>query len=366
MSRWGGFDLAGKLTIAAALLAACIAAHCAPDRAKPGEPTDPKARKTFAEAIDWQKHGDKAAALDDYRKANKQDGGQCAKCLERAYSLAEEMGDFKTAESVARDWLALAETDTDRTIAHFRLAVALQREGIAQKKDKFFSDSCNEFKTALALDPAFTGVHFALGVSLAYLHQDDAARAEFGTFLEQDHADPALHERAQRYVERVELARARMAPPFEVTTLDGRNISMDSLAGKVVLIDFWATWCGPCREALPHVRKIAHMYEGQPFVVLSVSLDTDEAKWKDFVAKNGMTWPQYRDGRFTGPMATRFGVDAIPATFSIDADGVLEDRHVGDAGIEGKLKKMIAHAAEVQNSKPAPAAANQGPGSGGN
>jgi thiol-disulfide isomerase/thioredoxin len=137
---------------------------------------------------------------------------------------------------------------------------------------------------------------------------------------------------------------------------------MDSLAGKVVLIDFWATWCGPCREALPHVRDMARKFQGQPLVVLSVSLDSDEAKWKDFVAKNGMTWLQYCDGRFTGPIATRFAVDAIPATFSIDADGVLEDQHVGDASIEGKLKKMIAHAAEVQNSKPAPGAATQRPG----
>ncbi len=154
-----------------------------------------------------------------------------------------------------------------------------------------------------------------------------------------------------------------MAPAFDLTTMDGRHITMDSLAGKVVLIDFWATWCRPCREALLHIRDIARKYQRQPFVVLSVSMDNDADKWKDFVAKNGMTWLQYRDGRFTGPMATRFGVDAIPATFSIDADGVLEDQHVGDASIEGKLKKMIAHAVEVQNSKPAPAA-NQGPGGG--
>ncbi len=121
---------------------------------------------------------------------------------------------------------------------------------------------------------------------------------------------------------------------------------MDSLAGKVVLIDFWATWCGPCREALPHIRKIAQKFEGQPLVVLSISLDNDEAKWKDFVGKNGMTWLQYRDGYFNGRIATQFGVNAIPATFTIDADGVLEDQHVGDANIEGKLKKLIAQAVE--------------------
>ncbi len=123
------------------------------------------------------------------------------------------------------------------------------------------------------------------------------------------------------------------------------------------MIDFWATWCGPCREALPHIRQIAQKFDGQPLVVLSISLDKDEAKWKDFTAKNQMTWLQYCDGGFDGKIATLFGVTAIPATFTIDADGVLEDQHVGDADIEGKLKKLIARAAEMSNRKSATAAA---------
>ena len=78
--------------------------------------------------------------------------------------------------------------------------------------------------------------------------------------------------------------------------------------------------------------------------MLSVSLDKDQAAWKAFVAKNHMDWEQYCDGGFEGPLATRFNVRAIPATFTIDADGVLQDQHVGDAAIEGKLKKLIAEA----------------------
>jgi thiol-disulfide isomerase/thioredoxin len=148
-----------------------------------------------------------------------------------------------------------------------------------------------------------------------------------------------------------------MAPPFEITTRDGQHITMDSLAGKVVLIDFWATWCGPCREALPHIQKIAKKFDGQPFVVLSISLDSDGAAWSQFVEKNGMTWLQYRDGSFNGRISKQFGVTAIPATFTIDADGVLEDQHVGDANIEGKLKKLIARAVEMGNRTPAAAAA---------
>jgi thiol-disulfide isomerase/thioredoxin len=160
--------------------------------------------------------------------------------------------------------------------------------------------------------------------------------------------DDPSRQRALRYISDPELARARMAPPFSITTTDGQRISLDDLKGKAVLIDFWATWCGPCREALPHMREIAKKFQGQPLVVLSVSLDEDAQKWKDFVAKNEMTWPQYRDGRFTGPVATLFAVRAIPQTFTIDSDGVLQDQHIGDASIEGKLKKLVGRARDLQ------------------
>jgi thiol-disulfide isomerase/thioredoxin len=270
--------------------------------------------------------------------------------------LARQISAYKDAEEIAREMIPQAVSDAEKAGAHYQLAMALQWQGINNKKEKYFNDSSDELKAALGLEPRFALAHYAYGVSLAYLHQDDAARAEFSTFLDQDRRNPAMHQRAERFVERVELARATMAPPFSLTTLDGQRISMDGLAGKVVLIDFWATWCGPCREALPHIRSIAKKFEGQPLVVLSISQDGDEAKWKEFVEKNGMTWLQYCD-RGTGPLSRQFGVHAIPATFTIDADGVLEDQHVGDANIEGKLKKLIAQAVEMANRKPLPAEA---------
>src|SRR5260221_1249177 len=144
-----------------------------------------------------------------------------------------------------------------------------------------------------------------------------------------------------------------MAPPFVVTTLDGQRVSLDNLKGKVVLLDFWATWGGPCREALPHMQKIAKNFQGQPLVVLSISLDDDEQKWKDFLEKNGMTWLHYRDGGFEGAISRMFAADAIPHNFTIDADCVLQEEQIGDAS-EGKLKKLVAHAKALQGTeKPA-------------
>jgi thiol-disulfide isomerase/thioredoxin len=358
--RDSGFAFKGRFAILFLLLAAGPGLHAAgapkndppkSDAPKPGEPTDPKARKTFASAQEWENHHNYEAAMDDYRKANKQDGGHCPACLGHAYLIARQIGSFKDEEEIAREMLTQAGTEAEKASVHYLLALALQDEGISNKKEKCFSDSCDEFKTALELEPRLALAHYGYGVSLAHLHQDDAAREEFAAFLAQDKKSSDLHDRAQRYMQRIELARAKMAPPFSLITLDGRHISLDGLAGKVVLIDFWATWCGPCREALPHIRQIAKKFDGQPLVVLSISLDSDEAKWKDFVGKNGMTWMQYREGGFEGSISKQFNVTAIPATFTIDADGVLEDQHVGDADIEGKLKKLIAGATEAANRK---------------
>jgi thiol-disulfide isomerase/thioredoxin len=291
--------------------------------------------------------------MDDYRKANKQDGGHCTVCLQHAYDMAIKIDAFKDGIEIARELLPISENDAERAKVHWHLAMALQMDGIRNKKEKSIQESSDEFKAALDLNPNLAVARYSYGITLARLHQDDAARAEFSAFLDQDRKNPNLHPRAERFVERVELARATMAPPFSLTTLDGQRVSMDGLAGKVVLIDFWASWCVPCLNAIPHIRYIAKRFEGQPFVVLSISRDSDEAKWKALVEKNGMTWLQYRDGA-GGPIAKLFNVTAIPATFTIDADGVLEDQHVGDADIEGKLKKLIARAAEA-NRKALPA-----------
>jgi thiol-disulfide isomerase/thioredoxin len=204
----------------------------------------------------------------------------------------------------------------------------------------------------LAVNPNHARALYADGLALARLKQDDAARSQFEKVIPLLPGDSVDRTRALRYLDRPDLARARMAPAFAVTTTDGQRVSMDELGGKVVLLDFWATWCVPCQQALPHMKEIARKFRGQPLVILSVSLDANEEKWKSFVAKNEMSWLQYRDGGFEGRMAQLFGVRAIPHTFTIDEDGVLQDEEIGDHAIEGKLKTLIACAQQVRKESP--------------
>jgi thiol-disulfide isomerase/thioredoxin len=331
-----------------ALMVACMVAPLpAQDNGENGPASD-KAKKAYAEAEDYLHRRMTGAALDNFKKADKQDGGRCPKCQQRMIKYGVELREWKTAETAGAEMVAEAQGEKQIAIAHYELGVVLMDEGLEKHKNELFDRAHEEMTKALAAAPKFPNAVLADGQALARLKQDVGAKARFEEFVKMTPEGNPDRDRALRYISQPELARARMAPPFAVTTTDGQRVSMDDLAGKVVLIDFWATWCGPCREALPHMREIAKKFQGQPLVVLSVSLDSDEEKWKDFVTKNEMTWLQYRDGGFTGPVAKMFGVEAIPHTFTIDADGVLQDEHIGDASIEGKLKKLVARAREPQ------------------
>ena len=312
-------------------------------------PTSEKAQKTYKQALEDVHKRMIDFALDGFKKADKQDEGHCLACQRKMITYGLELRDWKTAQTAAEELITEAQGPKDTALAHFEAGVVQFDEGLDKHKDEFFASAHNEFLKALAAASNFPDAVMADGKALAHLKQDAAAKAEFEKYAKMKPAGDPQRQRALRYISEPELARARMAPAFAVTTLDGQFVSLDDLAGKVVLIDFWATWCQPCREAMPHMREIAKKFQGQPLVVLSVSLDSDEQKWKDFIAKNGMTWLHYRDGGFTGPISNLFDVKAIPHTFTIDADGVLQDEHIGDASIEGKLKKLIARAEELQS-----------------
>jgi peroxiredoxin len=330
------------------LMLACAAGVLVAQEKADEGPTNEKAQKTYKEALEYMHDRRLDAALDAFRKADKQDGGHCLGCQRKMLKYGIELRDWKTAEAAAEEMVSEVQTPRELALAHYQFGIVLLNEGIDKHKEESFNRCHEEMTKALGAAANFPDAVLADARALAYLKQDDAAKARFEEFVKMQPADSPERQRVLRYIEDPELARARLAPPFAVTTVDGKRITLDDLAGKVVLIDFWATWCEPCRAALPRVREITKKFGGQPLVVLSVSVDTDEQKWKDFIAKNEMTWPQYLDRGFTGPVAKLFGVQAIPHTFTIDADGVLQDEHIGDASIEGKLRKLVRRAQETQ------------------
>ena len=345
-----------------ALLPLCLApmlwsqAPAAPADEKPLArqlPTDPKADKAYHEGLDLERKEQWLYALDGFKKADKIAGNKCGACATKIVDTAIRTGDFKLADQAAQELIALASTPAQQAEAHTARLRMLFNEGRAKKKAECYADGAREADAVLTLKPNDPHALYMKGMCLASEEKDDDARKTFTALEGVTQPGSVDYDRFARYIQRPELARARLAPAFRVKTIDGKLVSMDELHNKVVLIDFWATWCGPCKEALPGLKKIAQKFQGEPFIVISVSLDDDETKWKDFVAKNNMDWVQYRDGGWNGMMSRLFQVRAIPHTFTIDADGVLQDERIGDDGIDGKIKKLIAQAKKRMEVAPA-------------
>ncbi|MEM7603007.1 MAG: TlpA disulfide reductase family protein [Verrucomicrobiota bacterium] len=109
---------------------------------------------------------------------------------------------------------------------------------------------------------------------------------------------------------------------FAFTSLDGEEIDLASMRDKVILVDFWATWCGPCIAVLPHLMEIYENYRSEGFEVIGVSHDENREELEAFLGENEVTWPQYFDGQGKhNELAQRFGISKIPTTFLVGKGG---------------------------------------------
>lgn len=142
------------------------------------------------------------------------------------------------------------------------------------------------------------------------------------------------------------------AVSFKLNDLNGKQVSMDKLLGKVVVIDFWASWCGPCRETMPHIEKLHREFKDKGLVVLGMN-DEEVADAKQFVQKHGYTFPTLLDT--DSAVSEQYGVTSIPQTLVIDRDGKVIAHYFG-TGQEENLRQTVreALAAKADNgSKPA-------------
>jgi thiol-disulfide isomerase/thioredoxin len=132
---------------------------------------------------------------------------------------------------------------------------------------------------------------------------------------------------------------------MEFTAMDGRAISLSKLKGKVVLVDFWATWCGPCMAELPKVLAAYLKLHDQGFEIIGISFDEDKATLERVLKQKGMTWPQYFDGKLWGnEFGVKYGIDAIPSMWLIDRDGKVASTNA--------RQDLVQQVEQLINSKP--------------
>ena len=133
-----------------------------------------------------------------------------------------------------------------------------------------------------------------------------------------------------------------LAPDINLKTPEGETLALSSLRGKVVLIDFWASWCGPCRRENPAVKAIYERYKDKGFEIYGVSLDNSASKWKAAIAKDGLTWKHVSDlGGWKSSAAQLYGVRSIPATFLLDKEGRIYKSGFRSHELEGLLKQLL-------------------------
>jgi len=240
--------------------------------------------------------------------------------------------DFKDPVYDHLPWVYEAFRNYTNTLVSVRLPEPQQKEFLEQSLAK--------------LEPG-SGAHMlALSGTISVLNQKK--HGLFPHFGEQfveafEEKDPAAAASMKAELKKVEAFMVGgQAPDFSQKTPDGEAMSLSDLKGKVVLLDFWASWCGPCRRENPNVVRLYNKYKDQGFDVLGVSLDRNRDKWLVAIEKDGLEWHHVSDLKgWQNEVANMYGVRSIPHTILLDREGKIIAQKLRGGALEAKLEELF-------------------------
>jgi thiol-disulfide isomerase/thioredoxin len=202
---------------------------------------------------------------------------------------------------------------------------------------------------------ANAGEHEKLGFAHFYLAEThkmkgnyDKAEAEYKLVLSRySGVNPRLTQFVQGNLEGLEsermLAIGGEPVHFSVKSIDGKELSPAAFRGKVLLIDFWATWCGPCIAEMPNVKQVYKKYHPKGFEIVGISLDQSRERLNQYIASNEIEWPQYFDGKWwNNDVAVRYGIKSIPTTILVDRHGKIRYKSLRGKQLETAVAQLVA------------------------
>jgi len=291
------------------------------------------------------------AAIDAFKKANdirKKQSPEALFAMSRAYFA---MSAFKDAADRCTEALKFTGEDT-RLQGQMRYMHGLSFVALGLQKGSTgeFKTAEEDFRATLQLTDKIPVAGFQLGSLLMRQGRDQEGVAALEAYIPLGGNAPEVEE-ARRMIANPRRARENYAPEFSLVTMQGELLQLKDLHGKAVLIDFWGTWCPPCRASTPDIVKFYKKHTNDPFVMIGVAVHDKEEPWKDYVKEHEMVWPQYFD---TGARIARlFNVTAYPTYLILDGDGVIRSRQLGwGPGMLGEIEREIKRAMKPSGGEP--------------
>lgn len=257
-------------------------------------------------------------------------GGTLNNDIRHYYSFLERYVQDSVKLSTLIDWTRFGRTDREVESRLFRERSDLTNARKLQIQ-RYLAKRFNDQPFA----PFIIMFEMTADASVAELK---ALRAQLDTCLNNHPYVKQLEE----YINTQEFGVGSMAYDFVLPDLNGREIELKSYRGKYVLLDFWASWCGPCRREMPNVVELYKSYKGKRFEVIGISLDKEETLWKKAVKEMKMTWPQGCDLKaWSGETVRKYNVQAVPRTFLLDPQGRVVAIDLRGDALKEKLKEII-------------------------